>query len=107
MFGSYNKFHHKVHITASVISSLDFLTSIISGVAIFSILGNLAKQQGVAVSEVVNGGPGLAFITLPQALAQLPLPQVSTGQAPQSSRLFVLALGCHVLLHALPARTGL
>lgn len=76
MFGSYNKFHHKVHITATVISSLDFLTSIISGVAVFSILGNLAHQQGVPVQDVVSGGPGLAFITFPEALSQLPLPQL-------------------------------
>jgi len=76
MFGSYNKFSHKVHITAATISSLDFLTSIISGLAVFSILGNLAKQQGVPVSEVVSSGSGLAFITFPEALAQLPLPQL-------------------------------
>ena len=76
MFGSYNKFGHKVHITAATISSLDFLTSIISGLAVFSILGNLAHQQGVAVADVVAGGPGLAFITFPEALAQLPLPQL-------------------------------
>ena len=39
----------KVHITAATISSLDFLTSIISGLAVFSILGNLAHQQNVEV----------------------------------------------------------
>lgn len=76
MFGSYNKFGHKVHITAATISSLDFLTSIISGLAVFSILGNLAYQQKVPVADVVAGGPGLAFITFPEALAQLPLPQL-------------------------------
>jgi SNF family Na+-dependent transporter len=88
MFGSYNKIGHKVHITAAVISSLDFFTSIISGVAVFSILGNLAHQQStfdvatgdplvvVNVSHVVSSGPGLAFVTFPEALAQLPLPQV-------------------------------
>ena len=62
--------------TATVISSLDFITSIISGVAVFSILGNLAHQQGVEVEEVVKGGPALAFITFPEALSKLPLPQV-------------------------------
>merc|ERR1719151_159239 len=76
MFGSYNKFGHKVHITAATISSLDFLPSIISGLAVFSILGNLAYQQKVPVADVVAGGPGLAFITFPEALAQLPLPQL-------------------------------
>ena len=39
MFGSYNKFRHKVHYPALIISSLDFATSIIAGVVVFSILG--------------------------------------------------------------------
>jgi len=76
MFGSYNKFHHKVHVTATVISSLDFVTSIIAGVVIFSILGALAKETGVPLDKIVEGGQGLAFITYPTALARLPVPQV-------------------------------
>jgi len=76
MFGSYNKFHHKVHITATVISSLDFLTSIIAGIVIFSILGALSKATGVPLDQVVQGGQGLAFIAYPTALATLPVPQV-------------------------------
>jgi solute carrier family 6 amino acid transporter-like protein 5/7/9/14 len=76
MFGSYNKFHHKVHVTATVISSLDFVTSIIAGVVIFSILGALSKETGVPLSEIVEGGQGLAFIAYPTALARLPVPQV-------------------------------
>ena len=41
MFGSYNKFYTRVHIHATLISSLDFVTSLIAGVVVFSILGNL------------------------------------------------------------------
>ena len=68
MFGSYNKFHHKVsiqcdnfvsywltiqvHVTATVISSLDFVTSIIAGVVIFSIMGALSKETGVPLDKV-------------------------------------------------------
>jgi len=76
MFGSYNKFHHKVHVTATVISSLDFITSIIAGVVIFSILGALSKETGVPLDKIVEGGQGLAFIAYPTALARLPVPQV-------------------------------
>lgn len=76
MFGSYNKFNHKVHITATVISSLDFVTSIISGIVIFSILGALSKSTGVPLSEVVSGGQGLAFVAYPTALATLPVAQL-------------------------------
>ena len=40
MFGSYNKFHNKINIDASVVSSLDFITSLIASVVIFSVLGH-------------------------------------------------------------------
>ena len=42
MFGSYNKFNTRVHIHATLISSLDFVTSLMAGVVVFSILGNLS-----------------------------------------------------------------
>ena len=45
MLGSYNKFRHQVHYTAFTICSLDFLTSLLSGVVVFSILGHL-KNKG-------------------------------------------------------------
>merc|ERR1719312_1338893 len=77
MFGSYNKFSHKVHITATVISSLDFVTSIIAGVVIFSILGQLKLEAGLAnIEDVVRGGTGLAFIAYPEALSRLYVPQL-------------------------------
>lgn len=78
MFGSYNKFKHKVHITATVISSLDFVTSIIAGVLIFSILGAQSKQTGIAIEDLVADGQGLAFIAYPDALTNLPIPQLWT-----------------------------
>jgi len=48
--------------------------SIISGVMIFSVLGYMAHQQGVPISEVVGSGVGLAFITLPTAINLMPAP---------------------------------
>lgn len=66
-----------MHITATVISSLDFLTSIIAGVVIFSILGELKREAGLSdITEVVKGGTGLAFIAYPDALSRLPVPQL-------------------------------
>ena len=47
MFGSYNKFKTRVHIHATLISSLDFVTSIIAGVVVFSILGHLSCKVTV------------------------------------------------------------
>ncbi len=52
MFGSYNKFRTKVHYHALAISSLDFVTSIIAGVVIFSVLGELKVKTGADSIEV-------------------------------------------------------
>jgi solute carrier family 6 amino acid transporter-like protein 5/7/9/14 len=66
-----------VHITATAISSLDFLTSIIAGIVIFSILGQLKLEAGLdKIEDVIKGGQGLAFIAYPEALSRLPVPQI-------------------------------
>ncbi|KAF0289306.1 Sodium- and chloride-dependent glycine transporter 2 [Amphibalanus amphitrite] len=72
MFGSYNKFNNKVHIDAMLISSLDFITSIIASVAVFSIMGSMAQSAGVRVDEVVKSGQGLAVIAFPEAIGAVP-----------------------------------
>jgi len=74
MFGSYNKFHNKIHIDAAIVSSLDFFTSIISSCVVFSVLGYLSAQTGINIKDVAKGGQGLAFVAYPEALASLPLP---------------------------------
>ncbi len=60
-----------------MISSLDFVTSIISGVVIFTVLGTLKIEGGYDdISDVVKSGPGLAFIAYPEALSRLWVPQL-------------------------------
>lgn len=77
MFGSYNKFRNKVHIDAFVVSSLDFITSLIASTAIFSVLGGMAKDLDVEIEELAASGPGLAFIAYPEAIVRmLPIPQL-------------------------------
>ncbi|GAB6024013.1 Solute carrier 6, variant 2 [Chamberlinius hualienensis] len=76
MFGSYSNFKTRIHVDALVVSSLDFITSIIAGVVIFSVLGALSLELGRDISEVVKSGPGLAFVAYPEALARLPIPQL-------------------------------
>lgn len=51
---------------------INTLTSIIPSVITFSILGFIAASQGTTVSDVVESGPGLVFITYPQVVLQLP-----------------------------------
>jgi NSS family neurotransmitter:Na+ symporter len=50
--------------------------SIIAGVLIFSVLGYMAQEQGKALTEVVSGGVGLAFVTIPAAINLLPAPYI-------------------------------
>jgi len=77
MFGSYNKFRTKVHIYATIISSLDFITSIIAGVVVFSILGEMKRVLKVDdIQEVVQEKQGLAFVAYPEVIALLGVPQL-------------------------------
>lgn len=76
-YSSYNQFRHNSYRDALIISIADTLTSLLAGFVIFSILGNLASELGVPVADVVDSGPGLAFVSYPTALAKFDfLPQV-------------------------------
>ncbi|MGH8792933.1 MAG: sodium-dependent transporter, partial [Stackebrandtia sp.] len=45
---------------------------ILAGIGVFSALGYMATTTGVAVDDVVQGGPGLAFMALPQIVSEMP-----------------------------------
>jgi NSS family neurotransmitter:Na+ symporter len=45
---------------------------LLAGIGVFSILGFMAAQQGVAVNELVSKGVGLAFVVFPQIINTLP-----------------------------------
>ena len=57
---------------AFIIALSNCATSFIGGLTVFSTLGYLAYQKGVAVSSVVTSGPGLAFITYPTVINLFP-----------------------------------
>lgn len=77
---TYASFLHRksdLNNNAAIICFADLGTSFVGGIAIFATLGGMAfaTQQGgqaVGVADVVDGGPGLAFVAFPYALAQLP-----------------------------------
>ena len=72
--GSFNVFSFNSMKWTLILSGLNSGASILAGFAIFSILGNLATQLDIPITEVAEGGPGLAFIAYPRALQQLPCP---------------------------------
>lgn len=50
--------------------------SIVAGILIFAILGNMAHEQAKPLTEVVTSGVGLAFVTIPSAINLLPAPYI-------------------------------
>ncbi|MBM4142315.1 MAG: sodium-dependent transporter [Lentisphaerae bacterium] len=79
---TYASFLHRrsdLNNNAALVGLADTATSFVAGLAVFATLGGMAfatQQAGhpVPVQEVVKGGPGLAFVAFPYALAQLPYP---------------------------------
>ncbi|XP_071374686.1 sodium- and chloride-dependent GABA transporter 2-like [Centroberyx affinis] len=74
--GSYNKYNNNCYKDAFALCLLNSSTSFVAGFAIFSVLGFMAYELGVDISEVAESGPGLAFIAYPRAVAMMPLPQL-------------------------------
>ncbi|MBT3294084.1 MAG: sodium-dependent transporter [Verrucomicrobia bacterium] len=72
---SYASFLHRrsdINNNALIIGLGDLGTSFVAGIAVFSTLGAMALSDNVAVDQVVQKGPGLAFVTFPYALSKLP-----------------------------------
>ncbi|XP_040014958.1 sodium- and chloride-dependent GABA transporter 2-like [Xiphias gladius] len=74
--GSYNKYSNNCYRDCVYLCLLNSFTSFVAGFAIFSVLGFMAKEQGVDISMVAESGPGLAFIAYPRAVSLMPLPQL-------------------------------
>lgn len=96
MYSSYNKFGHNVYRDANIVTTLDTFTSLLSGVIIFGILGNLAHESGTKdIASVVKAGPGLAFISYPEAIAKFKvMPQIFSLLF--FAMLFMLGVGSNV-----------
>lgn len=62
--------------TAVQVSLLDSLVAILAGIVIFPSAFALAANPDTIVNDLVAGGPGLLFITLPELFNQLPAPMV-------------------------------
>lgn len=61
-----------------IVTTLDTFTSLLAGITIFGILGNLAHNLNIDdIGKVVESGTGLAFISYPDAISKFDVvPQV-------------------------------
>ncbi|GAB7023722.1 sodium-dependent transporter [Salidesulfovibrio brasiliensis] len=73
-YSSYLKDDSDINNNACMTVFINCGFSMLSGLMIFSVLGYMAGQQGVPVSEVAGAGVGLAFVTLPTAINLMPMP---------------------------------
>ncbi|XP_029455806.1 sodium- and chloride-dependent betaine transporter-like [Rhinatrema bivittatum] len=74
--GSYNKYNNNCYRDCIALCFLNSITSFVAGFAIFSVLGFMAREQGVPISQVAEQGPGLAFIAYPKAVTMMPVSQL-------------------------------
>lgn len=72
----HQQFSNNCHFDAVTVSLINFSTAIYNGIVVFAILGFLSNSMGVPVDEVASSGPGLTFITYPEAVLLMPAPQV-------------------------------
>ncbi|XP_070502342.1 sodium- and chloride-dependent GABA transporter ine-like isoform X2 [Chironomus tepperi] len=75
-FASYNKYNNNILHDTIAVSSINFITSMLVGIFSFATIGNIAYEQGLPISKVIEDGPGLVFIVYPQALSRMPAPQL-------------------------------
>uniref|UniRef100_UPI00398F571E solute carrier family 6 member 4b n=1 Tax=Pristiophorus japonicus TaxID=55135 RepID=UPI00398F571E len=69
---SYNPFNNNFYRDAIITSSVNCLTSFLSGFVIFTVLGYMAEKRSVEVEDVAKDiGSNLLFITYPEAIANM------------------------------------
>ncbi|XP_048746664.2 sodium-dependent dopamine transporter-like isoform X1 [Ostrea edulis] len=71
-FASYNQINNNVYRDALITSSINCLTSFVSGFVIFMILGHMSETSNLPIENVATEGPGLVFVVYPAAIATLP-----------------------------------
>ncbi|XP_069117763.1 sodium- and chloride-dependent creatine transporter 1-like [Argopecten irradians] len=76
VLASHNKFHNNIYRDAMIIPMFDAFTSWFAGCVVFVTLGYMAQEANLSIEDVVDQGPGIAFIVYPEALATLKLPQL-------------------------------
>jgi len=75
-YGSYFNNNTNLTKTAIQVAVLDTLVAILAGIIIFPSAFALTANSGTIVDELIAGGPGLLFITLPGLFNQMPASMV-------------------------------
>jgi len=78
---------------AFITSFANCATSFFAGLVVFSTVGFLALKHDVPVEEIGAGGPGLAFVTYPTAIAEIDMAPVLIAIFSIFFFLMLLALG--------------
>ncbi|CAF1036240.1 unnamed protein product [Rotaria sordida] len=72
-YSASNKFHNNFFKQMCIVVFCDCLTGVFAGFAVFATIGFLAKSLGETVEKYAeSSGPGLAFITYPEAISNMP-----------------------------------
>lgn len=97
-YASHNKFNHNFKRDATIVTTLDTFTSLLSGCCIFGMIGHLAHVLGIEdVSLVLKSGSGLAFISYPDVISKFAfLPQLFSALF--FFMLFLLGIGSNVAM---------
>ncbi|XP_073177063.1 sodium- and chloride-dependent GABA transporter 2 isoform X4 [Lepidochelys kempii] len=72
--GSYNKYHNNCYRDCIALCFLNSGTSFVAGFAIFSILGFMAQEQGVPISEVAESGADRFYDNIEDMIGYRPWP---------------------------------
>jgi len=71
-YASYLPARNNISKNALITSVVNCSYSLVAGLAVFGIVGFMAKGQGVPFEEAIKGGPQLAFVVYPKAISLLP-----------------------------------
>jgi len=73
LLSSYNGFKTNAHRDALLIGLCNSCTSVYAGLVVFGVVGFIANKKNMSVENVVDAGPGLAFIVYPEAVSAMVL----------------------------------
>ncbi|XP_067658345.1 sodium- and chloride-dependent betaine transporter-like [Haliotis asinina] len=76
---SFNGIHNNCYKDAVAIIVSNCLASLFIGFIVFLFLGNMANETKLPVSDVVNGGPGLAIMVYSKAVSTMPGSQLCSA----------------------------